>query len=97
MQERFEKRIEDGLVKIAGSCGKRRQKSGAVERRVGRPPEPNTRAGRAIVRRAGEGGCPELHATALEQGGEFAEVSAPDCGLLSVAQRCDRLDASCAC
>lgn len=36
MHERFEKRIEDGLAKIAASCGKRRQKSGAVERRVGR-------------------------------------------------------------
>ena len=32
MHERFEKRIEDGLAKIAASCGKRRQKSGAVER-----------------------------------------------------------------
>jgi transposase len=44
MHERFEKRIEEGLVKIAGSCGKRRQKSGAVERRVGRLLERNTRA-----------------------------------------------------
>jgi transposase len=46
MHERFEKRIEEGLVKIAGSCGKRRQKSGAVERRVGRLLERNTRAAR---------------------------------------------------
>ena len=46
MQERFEKRIEDGLAKIAASCGKRRQKSGAVERRVGRLLERNTRAAR---------------------------------------------------
>jgi transposase len=30
MHERFEKRIEEGLVKITGSCSKRRQKSGAV-------------------------------------------------------------------
>ena len=44
MHERFEKRIEEGLVKIAASCGKRRQKSGAVERRVGRLLERNTRA-----------------------------------------------------
>ncbi len=46
MHERFEKRIEEGLVKIAVSCGKRRQKSGAVERRVGRLLERNTRAAR---------------------------------------------------
>ena len=46
MHERFEKRIEDGLAKIAASCGKRRQKSGAVERRVGRLLERNTRAAR---------------------------------------------------
>jgi len=46
MHERFEKRIEDGLAKIAASCGKRRQKPGAVERRVGRRLERNTRAAR---------------------------------------------------
>ncbi len=46
MHERFEKRIEEGLVKITGSCSKRRQKSGAVERRVGRLLERNTRAAR---------------------------------------------------
>lgn len=46
MHERFEKRIEDGFAKIAASCGKRRQKSGAVERRVGRLLERNTRAAR---------------------------------------------------
>ena len=46
MHERFEKRIEDGLAKIAASCGKRRQKPGAVERRVGRLLERNTRAAR---------------------------------------------------
>jgi len=46
MHERFEKRIEDGLAKIAASCGKRRQKPGAVEHRVGRLLERNTRAAR---------------------------------------------------
>jgi transposase len=46
MHERFEKRIEEGLVKITASCSKRRQKSGAVERRVGRLLERNTRAAR---------------------------------------------------
>jgi transposase len=46
MHERFEKRIEEGLEKIAASCDKHRQKSGAVERRVGRLLERNTRAAR---------------------------------------------------
>lgn len=46
MHERFEKRIEAGLAKIAASCGKRRQKSGSVERRVGRLLERNSRAAR---------------------------------------------------
>ncbi len=46
MHERFEKRIEEGLVKIAASCDQRRQKAGAVERRVGRLLERNTRAAR---------------------------------------------------
>jgi transposase len=46
MHERFEKRIEDGLAKIAASCGRGRQKSGRVERRVGRLLERNMRAAR---------------------------------------------------
>jgi transposase len=46
MHERFEKRIEEGLAKIAASCRKRRQKSGSVERRVGRLLERNSRAAR---------------------------------------------------
>jgi transposase len=46
MHERFEKRIEDGLAKISASCDKRRQKSGSVERRVGRLLERNSRAAR---------------------------------------------------
>jgi len=46
MQERFEQRLEEGLAKIAASCGKRRQKSGNVERRVGRLLERNSRAAR---------------------------------------------------
>src|SRR5207253_10622319 len=61
MHERFEKRIEEGLVKIAASCGKRRQKSGAVERRVGRLLERNTRAARLFDARV------EVHAQDFTQ------------------------------
>jgi len=46
MHERSEKRIEEGLLKIAASYDKRRQKSGAVERRGGPLLERNTRAAR---------------------------------------------------
>lgn len=44
MHARFEKRIEEGLSKIAAGCGKRAQPVGAIERRVGRLLGQNTRA-----------------------------------------------------
>jgi transposase len=44
MHARFEKRIEEGLAKIAASCAKRRQPVGPIERRVGRLLGQNTRA-----------------------------------------------------
>jgi transposase len=45
MHDRFEKRIEDGLVKLAERCNLRKQKVGIIERRVGRLLEANSRAG----------------------------------------------------
>ncbi len=44
IHERFEKRIEQGLVKLVESCRKKKQRVGAVERRVGRLLEANSRA-----------------------------------------------------
>jgi transposase len=44
IHERFEKRIEKGLTKIADSCQKRKQTVGKIERRVGRLLGANTRA-----------------------------------------------------
>jgi transposase len=44
MHARFEKRIEEGLTKIAASCAKRAHKLGEIERRVGRLLGQNTRA-----------------------------------------------------
>jgi transposase len=44
IHERFEKRIEQGLAKIAESCRQRQQKVGRIERRVGRLLGANTRA-----------------------------------------------------
>jgi transposase len=44
MHARFEKRIEEGLIKIAAGCGQRAQQVGPIERRVGRLLGQNTRA-----------------------------------------------------
>ena len=44
IHDRFEKRIEKGLEKIAESCRKRKQQVGSIERRVGRLLGANTRA-----------------------------------------------------
>jgi transposase len=44
MHARFEKRIEEGLIRIAAGCLKRSQKLGEIERRVGRLLGQNTRA-----------------------------------------------------
>jgi hypothetical protein len=44
IHERFEKRLEEGLGKLAEACRKKKQKAGAIERRVGRLLEANSRA-----------------------------------------------------
>jgi transposase len=49
MRQRFERRIEEGLGKIAAACAKRRCKLGVVERRVGRLLALNSRAARLFL------------------------------------------------
>ena len=44
IHDRFEKRLEKGLTKLADGCQKKKQKLGAIERRVGRLLEGNSRA-----------------------------------------------------
>jgi transposase len=44
IHERFEKRIEKGLTKLADICRKKKHKLGTIERRVGRLLESNSRA-----------------------------------------------------
>ena len=44
IHDRFEKRIEKGLIKLADSCRKKKHKLGVMERRVGRLLEGNSRA-----------------------------------------------------
>ena len=59
IHERFEKRVEKGLTRLADSCRKKKQKLGAIERRVGRLLEGNSRAAGLfrveVVERAGGG------------------------------------------
>ena len=43
IHERFEKRIEKGITRLAEGCRKKKQKVGAIERRVGRLLEANSR------------------------------------------------------
>jgi hypothetical protein len=44
MHAKFERRIEEGLVKLAAACARSRQQVGVIERRVGRLLGQNTRA-----------------------------------------------------
>jgi transposase len=60
MHARFEKRIEDGLVKLSESCNSRKQKVGTAERRVGRLLEANSRAAglyKVAVKTRNDGGA----------------------------------------
>jgi hypothetical protein len=75
MHERFEKRIEEGLLKITASCGKRRQKSGAVERRVGRLLERNSRASRLFDVQVEVQGFAQLRWSKVESWREWARRS----------------------
>ncbi len=77
MHERFEKRIEEGLLKIAASGSRRRQQSGAVERRIGRLLERNSRAARLFEVRVevDAQGFPQLRWTKVESWREWARRS----------------------
>jgi len=77
MHERFAKRIEEGLEKIATGCRKRKQKVGVVERRIGRLLGRNTRAAglfEITVEEDGEGAA-QLRWSKLERWREWARLS----------------------
>jgi len=77
IHQRFEKRLEQGLTKLAESCRKRKQKVGLVERRVGRLLQANSRAAglfRIEVTHRKEGGADVLWKK-LEEWRAWAEVS----------------------
>jgi transposase len=77
IHDRFEKRIEKGLLKLAESCRKKKQQIGAIERRVGRLLEANSRAAglfRVEVRERAGGGA-EVVWQVLEEWRSWAELS----------------------
>ena len=77
IHDRFEKRIEERLNKLAESCRQRKQRLGAVERRVGRLLEGNSRAAGLfhveVVERTGGGADLVWHK--LEEWRAWAELS----------------------
>ena len=77
MHERFEKRIEEGLKKIATGCRKRKQKVGVVERRIGRLLGRNTRAAGLFEITVEEGaeGAAQLRWSKLDAWREWARLS----------------------
>ncbi len=77
IHDRFEKRIEKGLEKIAASCRKRKQKVGSIERRVGCLLGANTRAAGLfkIEVKESKSGQVELTWQKIEAWREWAELS----------------------
>lgn len=77
IHERFEKRLEKGLTRLAESCAKKKHKVGVVERRVGRLLEANSRsAGLFKVEvTADENGRAAVAWEKIEAWREWAELS----------------------
>jgi len=77
MHERFEKRIEEGLKKIQGGCGKRKGLSTQVAQRVGRLLGENSRAAKLfeVKVEAGADGRAQLQWKKLESWREWARIS----------------------
>lgn len=77
IHDRFEKRLEKGLVKLAEGCRKRKQRVGAIERRVGRLLEANSRAAGLyeVDVRERKGGGAEVVWRVVEEWRAWAELS----------------------
>jgi transposase len=77
MHARFEKRIEEGLTKIAAGCSKRAQAVGPIERRVGRLLGQNTRAAGLfdVQIQAGANGAAQVAWQKVEKWRAWAQLS----------------------
>ena len=90
MHERFEKKIEAGLTKIAAGCAKKRQKPIAVARRVGKLLGCKHPRGRSIRCRCK--GRRWSRGSGLVKGRCLARLVEPERGMLSAAQQHHGLD-----
>lgn len=77
MHARFERRIEEGLAKIAVACARSPQPAGAIERRVGRLLGQNTRAAGLFEVRihADEHGAAQITWTKIERWRAWSQLS----------------------
>ena len=77
MHARFERRIEEGLAKIAAGCARRRQDVATVSRRVGRLLGQNTRAAGLfdVHVEAAENGAARIHWKKVEKWRAWAQLS----------------------
>lgn len=77
MHARFEKRIEEGLTKMAAGCAQRRQDVARIERRVGRLLGQNTRAAGLfdVQVRANKHGAAEIEWKKVEAWRTWAQLS----------------------
>jgi transposase len=77
MHARFEKRIEEGLTKIAASCAKSRQDVAKIAERVGRLRGQNTRAASLfdVQVSADKNGAAQITWTKIEKWRTWAELS----------------------
>jgi len=77
MHDKFEKRVEEGLTKIAGLCNKEKRSVALVERRIGALLERNSRAARLfrVHVKAREGGGCDVTWEKVEAQRQWAELS----------------------
>jgi transposase len=77
MHERFERRIDEGLAKVAAACERSSQQAGAIERRVGRLLGQNSRAaGLFDIRiRSDEKGAAQIEWTKVERWRTWSQLS----------------------
>ncbi len=92
MHARFERRIEEGLAKIATSCARRRQEVGPIERRVGCLLGQNTRAAGLfeVQIRADARGAAQVTWRKVEKWRAWAQLSEGSY-VVNGARKCQRL------
>ncbi len=93
IHERFEKRIEEGLEKIAASCRKRKQGAIVVAERVGRLVGSELAGGRSL-RGPDRARCQRICEISLEENRPLARMGTVKRGMLSATEQCDGLESA---